>query len=151
MKFDIKPFVQSMDNTFSAMLGEKLDIGEVESSNNQKVYTDVSALIDLLCEESASLVLTVASKSALEVSSVMSGKEIISIINPFVSDTIGELLSMIVGTAQKNVDVKYNFSIPEVTKGANHEAVPLSGGYYQRVISKLYEDEIGLYLIGQTI
>ena len=66
--------------------------------------------------------------------------------DPLVGDTVGELLNMIVGSAQRESAAKFHFGLPVCIGGREHLVRPLLGVEFRQVVSTLPTGEIGLYL-----
>ncbi len=146
MKIDFTPFVNSMNRTFSDMLGAELLNGPYEELEGDEMLADVSVNIGLSGDEKAVLVLTANESAGLLITKLTTGKDV-KITDRIVSDTMGELLNMIVGAAQRHSNIKFDFSIPMAVSGSNHSIRSVFKGKYRRVNSKMHGVEVGLYLI----
>ena len=146
MKIDFAPFVISMNRTFSDMLGAELLNGPYEELEGDEMLADVSVNIGLSGEEKAVLVFTVSESAAILITKLTTGKDV-KANERIVTDTLGELLNMIVGSAQRHSNIKFDFSIPMAVSGSNHRIRSVFKGAYRRVISKMHGVEVGLYLV----
>ena len=143
--FEITPFVNTMNRTFKDMVGVELSNGAVELPDDSKVLSDITATMGIHGEDKASLVVTVDESASLFLTKVMTGKDV-KLEDRIVTDTIGELLNMIVGAAQKESKQKFDFSVPVTFMGKNHEVRAVNRGYFRRVMSHFSEGTVGLYL-----
>ena len=141
------PFVNAMSRTFREMVGVELVHGPYEEMEGNEVLADVSTNIGLSGESRAVLLLTADEAAALKVTKLTTGKDV-AIHDKLVTDTIGELLNVFVGAAQRHSNIKFNFSIPMAVSGKNHTISSLfNRGRRQRVVSKMEGSEVSLYLI----
>ena len=145
MHFEFEPFVEAMNRTFKYMAGEELVNGTYEEWNGARIFADVTAIMGLSGEQKGSLVLTVTEKAAIHLTSIITGKDV-TLDDRLITDTIGELINIIVGSAQRNSRVKFDFSVPVAIKGKHHEVRAVSEGSFKRIISKMSGEDIGLYL-----
>jgi len=141
MKYEIDVFMDALVITLSTMAGMEIAGKDYQQPQSATVYADVSTHIDLFgSEENARLVLTMSEKAAVKMGSETTGKEVISLINPVITDSLGEILNILVGAAQKNSSTKFDFSLPVVLKGKNHEVHSLSQNYEHCYNMHLIED-----------
>lgn len=145
MQFEFEPFIEAMNRTFKYMAGEELLNGPCEIWDGSRIFADVTAIMGLSGDEKGSLVLTVTEQAAIKLTSTITGKDV-TLEDRLITDTIGELINIIVGSAQRNSSVKFDFSVPVSIKGKNHEVRAVSEGYFKRIISKMSGEEVGLYL-----
>ena len=146
MKVDFTPFVNSMNRTFSDMVGVEILNGPYESMSGGEMLADVSVNIGLTGDVKASLLLTATEKAAMIVTRNTTGKDDVKLGDRLVSDSIGEILNMIAGAAQRHSSFKFDFSLPVAIEGRNHEVRSVFKSNFRRVISKMSGEEIGLYL-----
>jgi CheY-specific phosphatase CheX len=145
MQYDILPFVDALSRTFRDMAEIEIGIGPVEEPDGTIVFSDATATIGLMGTERASLVMTVEEPLALEITQRVTGKAA-GLEDRLVGDTIGELLNMVVGAAQRGSPVKFDFSLPVSIRGKNHEVRAVSKGYFRRVLCSAAGGKVGLYL-----
>ena len=146
MKLDFAPFVNSMNLTFSDMVGIELLNGPYEHMKGDEMLADVSVNIGLTGEIKASILLTATETASLKITSNTTGKQDLSFRDRIVTDTLGEILNMIVGAAQRHSNLKFDFSLPIAVEGRNHTVRSVFDSDYRRVISKMSGEEVGLYL-----
>jgi len=146
MKIDFTPFVNSMNRTFSDMVGIEITNGAYEDMTGGEMLADVSVNIGLTGEARASLLFTATEHAALEITKTTTGKSDVKISDRIVTDAMGELLNMIVGAAQRHANIKFDFSLPIAVEGKNHSVRSVFRSNFRRVISKMGAEEIGLYL-----
>ncbi|MCB1193100.1 MAG: chemotaxis protein CheX [Leptospiraceae bacterium] len=151
MSLEITPFIDALNQTFEDMVEIKLNNEPVEILQSDTIYSDVSSSIGIFNEkQNMSLVISVSFETAIFMTQRVTGKKNVNINDKIIMDTIGEILNMIVGSAQKRSEIKFDFSIPISIKGKDHEVcTPM--GHYKCVTSKFYNNAeklvIGLYLV----
>ena len=145
MPFEFEPFVEAMNRTFRYMAGEELDNGSLNHWDGSQIFADVSAVMGISGEEKGTLVLTVSEKAALKLTAIITGLDV-TLEDRLVTDTIGELINIIVGSAQRHSVARFDFSIPLAIKGRNHEVRAVSEGYFKYMLSHMSGEEIGLYM-----
>ncbi|MBI3394983.1 MAG: chemotaxis protein CheX [Spirochaetia bacterium] len=154
MRFDLSPFIQAMNHTFREMADVELINGPEEDYKERLIRADVSAFISLRSEQNVSVILTVPDHAARFLTETIGGKAAAAD-EGRVTDTIGELLNMLVGYAQKKASFKFTFSIPISIIGKNHEVnLVLTDGQQatcRRVVSRLSGDPVGLYLANSPV
>ena len=146
MTIDFTPFVDSMNRTFLDMTGVELLNGPFEEIAGDEMLADVSVNIGLSGTQRAVIVLTANEAAAVHITKITTGKDV-PVTNHLVTDTLGELLNMLVGAAQQYANIKFNFSIPMAVTGKGHSIRSIVSGSYRRVISKIQGMDVGLYLI----
>ena len=146
MKIDFTPFVNSLNRTFSDMVGQELLNGPYENMDKGETFADISVNIGLTGDVKASLVLTVTENAALQITKTTTGKQDIKMEDKIVTDTVGELLNMIVGSTQRHSNLKWDFSLPLAIEGRNHEVRSIFKSNFRRVVSKMHGETVGLYL-----
>lgn len=117
----INPFVQSIGNVFSTMVGLDVKIGKPSLKNADIVSAEVSGVIGLSGEVQGSVVLSFPGDVAPKVASKFAGIDMTVESEDF-ADAIGELVNMVAGNAKKDFD-GYNVSIslPSVIIGPGHK------------------------------
>ncbi|MEM7183258.1 MAG: chemotaxis protein CheX [Spirochaetota bacterium] len=91
-----------------------------ENHDSDQIYTDISSTIGLYGSSKMALILTMSEQSVLVISENIMGASL-SWEDNLVSDTMGEILNILVGVAQKDSPEKFSFSIPITIKGKEHE------------------------------
>ncbi len=150
MNIDFSPFVNSMNLTFSDMVGVELLNGPYESMNGGETLADVSVNIGVTGDVRASIVLTVTEPAALLITKQTTGRDASGLGERIVTDTMGELLNMIVGAAQRHSNVKFDFSLPVAIEGSNHQVRSVFKNDFRRVVSKMSGEEVALYLFEEN-
>ena len=146
MKLDIVPFIESLRKTFSEMVGELPVIFEPVHGDDAQIMADISASIGIIGTEKYTVVLDIPDEIAAKLVTEIIGSSI-TIDYQIIADTVGELLNMITGNAQKFCDEKYDFSLPQVILGKNHQIQILNGMRYQKVDLILFKTKIRFFLI----
>ncbi len=154
MKLEIAPFVNAMNHTFKEMAGVELVNGSEEPFEEKLIQADASAIISLRSDENASIVLTVSEVAARTLTTKISRPN--TIINERrMTDTLGELLNMLVGDAQRRSTSKFSFSIPVSIFGKNHEVNLIAQAGRQvicrRVVSRMMGENVVLYLANAQV
>ena len=154
MRYDLSPFVQAMNHTFREMADVELINGPEEEYKERMIRADVSAFISLRSDQNVSVILTVPDHAARLLTERIGGKNAV-LDEQRVTDTIGELLNMLVGYAQRKSTFKFTFSIPISIIGKNHEVnlIPTDGqqAYCRRVVSRMSGDPVTLYLANSPV
>jgi len=150
MEFQLEHFIPSMNHTFKEMCDMELLNGIVEEYKFKPIIADVSSMITLKGTKDATLILTLSIKAAREVTKKICGIESGEGDHHIISDTVGEILNMLVGFAQKTSPVKFNFSIPITVYGIKQElSHDTKTTNSKRIVSRLNGEEVWLYLIFQ--
>lgn len=147
---DFSPFIESLNRTFSDMVGLELVNGPYEEVTGGETLADVSVNIGLTGDVKASLLLTADERAALLITQKTTGKQNVNLGDRIVSDTMGELLNMIVGSAQRHAKIKFEFSLPVNIEGRRHKVRTIFNAGFRRVISKMQGEEVGLYLFEES-
>ncbi|MDX1957010.1 MAG: chemotaxis protein CheX [Leptospiraceae bacterium] len=150
MKFKIFPFLDGLQRTFRGMAGVTLENPKIGEYNEPEFFSDYTCSIGLIGIERASLILTLSEKVATEITSMITGK-VLSGGEKIITDTIGELLNMAVGVAQKLSGEKFDFSLPVSVKGKSHQINVIKDKRTFRAIFLLNGEEICLYLTNSQI
>jgi len=147
MNLQISVFVDALALTIKNMSGLEIDSDPPVELSKTKVNTDISAHIGVITDKKGILVLAVAQEAAFVLASKITGGSYDDLKDPMITDVMGELTNMVVGSAQKNSDTKFEFSLPTVVKGKDHEIDILSEEKIARVKSSLEGAEVSLYLV----
>jgi len=154
MKLELSPFVQAMNYTFKEMAGVELINGPEEDFAQKLIQADVSAIISVRSDENASVILTASDQAARTLTREINGPNV-KLDDHRLTDTLGELLNMLVGQAQRNTLSKFSFSIPVSIFGKNHEVNLISQDgrhvFCRRVISRMSGESIGVYLANAPV
>ena len=121
----IVPFVNSVRNVFSTMVGATTTIARPHVKSAPAVSYDVSSVIGFSGDIVGSVVVSFQKEAAMKLVASFAGAEL-----PFESadfaDAIGELANMIAGSAKKDLEVKASISVPSVIIGSGHIIARLS-------------------------
>jgi chemotaxis protein CheX len=116
----INPFLASISEVFSTMLGAELTRGELSLTMSFQPQHDVSGVIGLSGKASGTVVISLDRDVAITATERMLGDRPDSI-NADVVDAVGELVNMIAGRAKSNLsELEMNLSLPTVITGKNH-------------------------------
>lgn len=148
MSTAIDPFVAALERTLRVLAGTVMTRGAVESCESATITADVSAQITVRGDEKFLLVLTATEAAAHELVRSVAGIET-SLEDGLTADTLGEVLNVVVGSAQKGggPQQKFQFSIPVIETARGHTLTVFGKRSYQRVVSKTPMGELSLYLI----
>ncbi|MDX1957011.1 MAG: chemotaxis protein CheX [Leptospiraceae bacterium] len=145
MNLSIKVFVQALNKTLKDMGDIDLVNEEIEEFHSTEFHSDFTCSIGIVeAKERSSLILSLDDIAKEKIVFSITQK-----LNPqksLVYDTIGELLNIIVGIAQKESSVKFDFSLPVSIIGKNHLVHLIHNEKSKRAISKLDDGKLGLYL-----
>lgn len=124
MKADyINPFIESVHEIFSTMLGCNLERGDVALSKSGGGTRDLTALIGLSGPARGMVALSFPVRTALSVVGKMIGTEI-RIVDDTVSDGVAELVNMVAGAAKakfcRGDGIPIDLSLPTVVRGNNY-------------------------------
>jgi hypothetical protein len=112
--FEFEVFTSSLRHVFSQFVGIR-DLTSESIAEFPPKFQDVSARIDLEAEQPATIWLNITQPG---VSLVMQSLKIPHADEDrMLMDTVGELLNIVVGAAQRNSTVRYEFSLPKAYKG----------------------------------
>ncbi len=153
--FELQPFLEAMNRTFKDMADITLVNGPIESAISENITTDVHSKIGMFADVSsnigifadvkASLVLTLDAVGAAMVAKRISGVDL-ELYDKLLTDTIGELLNIIVGSAQRASPIQFDFSIPVSVQGKNHEVRPPRNSSLRYNVSKFDKETVCLIL-----
>jgi chemotaxis protein CheX len=119
----IEPFIKATIETFKTMVHLKVIHGEIRVRKANEPTSDFSGIIGLTGGAEGTVTLGFPrGTTAKAVASSFLGEEAVS--ESLVADTIGEIVNIITGYAQKDMPgVEINISLPTVVKGAGHEII----------------------------
>lgn len=144
MSAAIEPFLAALQRTLNILSGPIMTMGAVELCDFATITADVSARIAMLGDRKFSLILTATEAAAGELVRHVAGTEA-TLEDGLTADTVGEVLNVVVGTAQKGG--RFQFSMPVVEAARAHRVTVAGGRCFERVISRTPLGEIGLYLV----
>ncbi|MBV6493256.1 MAG: hypothetical protein LDLANPLL_01272 [Turneriella sp.] len=133
---DFNIFVKTLRHVFADFIGvEELTIKELIPL--PKKFQSVTAKMELTGDFPATLYLNVTQRG-IEISmkklDIAKGDE-----DRMLMDTVSELLNIVVGAAQRQSPVRYDFSLPTALKGENYP-LQFSGHTTQKGYQFVYED-----------
>ena len=111
MSLEIQPFINAQYAAFEMMADERLEGGDLGKLRRANLTGAITAFINITGEEDAVLVLTLNPAAAKILTREIIGKEV-GDGDSLITDSVCELLNMIVGSAQRNLHVKINYSSP---------------------------------------
>ncbi|MCD6288665.1 MAG: chemotaxis protein CheX [Candidatus Hydrogenedentes bacterium] len=119
----VNPFIESVQELFSAMLGCEATRGDLSIADDSCGPRDITAIIGLSGPTRSTVVLTFPTSTALAVSGRLIGSEV-KVVDDTVSDTVGELVNMVAGSAKAKLHTgdgePVELSLPTVVRGNNY-------------------------------
>ncbi len=116
----ILAFASCLKTTFRDMLGVEMTQGAVTEHVDYPVRADVSACITISAKVPASVVLAFDRASALDAAERFTQMKT-TFEDPIVGDTAREIVNILVGSAQREISERFEFSLPISIQGPNHE------------------------------
>ncbi len=117
----INPFLRSIANTFSTMLGCELERGELQMRSEQATPYPISGVIGLSGKAVGTVVINLSEEVAIKAASAMLMMEI-NEVNDDVVDAVGELANMVAGAAKAELEqYELSVSLPNVITGLDHD------------------------------
>lgn len=117
----INPFISSLSNAFSTMLGVEVHRGDLSLKEGHKPAHEVSGVIGLSGSAVGMVVLSFSRDLALKAASAMLMVEATEI-DDDVTDAVGELTNMVAGAAKSKLEEYHlSISLPSVITGKDHE------------------------------
>ncbi len=117
----INPFLRSIANTFSTMLGCELERGELQMRSELATPYPISGVIGLSGKAVGTVVINLSEEVAIKAASAMLMTEI-NEVNDDVVDAVGELANMIAGAAKAELEqYELSVSLPNVITGEKHD------------------------------
>ena len=99
----INPFLRSLANTFSTMLGCEVERGELQMRSEKATPYPISGVIGLSGKAVGTVVINLSEEVAIKAASTMLMMEI-NEINDEVVDAVGELANMVAGAAKTELE-----------------------------------------------
>jgi chemotaxis protein CheX len=122
----VKPFIEGCEEVFRDFCNTKIDAKRAffVAIDEFETEWDVSGLIGLSGEVNGAVALSLKEDTAFRITKTLTGKEYTSI-DTEVTDTVGELVNIIVGNVKNIFEEKYRISItmPSIIKGDAHAVV----------------------------
>lgn len=117
----INPFLTSLKNTFSTMLGCDVERLSPRLKEDNHTIHDISGVIGLSGRAIGTAVISLSADVAIQAASVMLMSEHTEI-DDDVIDAVGELANMIAGAAKAELEeYELSISLPSVITGRGHE------------------------------
>lgn len=117
----INPFIKSLVNTFSTMLGCDVMRGELQLKDNCVALHEVSGTIGLSGKAVGTVVVSLSKEVALKAASAMLMMEATEL-DDDVIDAVGEITNMVAGAAKAQLEeYELSISLPNVITGTGHE------------------------------
>lgn len=146
MSYDLRTFVAALQHTLQALAQDETHAGEIEEGSGSRIFADVSAHLAIRNGGHGCVVITFSEAAACRLVQQVTGREV-TFDDALVADSVGEVLNMVVGHAQRKSPHRFSFALPVIAKGRAHEVKVLSGGYAERVVTEMAGHEVGLYLV----
>lgn len=147
MKMDmrfIEPFVASLQNVFTCMLGTPAQLGKPFLKGAMTQQVDVVAIISLSGDVIGSTVLGFPKQTALAIASQFAGEEM-GMDHPDLPDALGELMNMVTGSAKSNLKgITASISLPRVVAGSN---VKVGGPKALPFVVLPFKSELGYFYL----
>jgi CheY-specific phosphatase CheX len=153
--FDLLPFVEALNRIFVDMADIRLANGPIESTITNNItadvhsrvglYADVSSSVGIFAIDKASLLITIQESGALKLTRILTGQEL-QLHDRLVTDTIGEVLNIVVGAAQRASPIKFEFSVPVSIQGKGHEILMPRDSAVRYCISRFDGESVCLIL-----
>ena len=119
----INPFIVSIKDVFSTMVGVEVQVLKHEMKVNDSEKVGVSGVIGFSGDAAGACLLCFPTDVACKLASAFAGEEM-SDSHPDFADAIGELANMIAGGAKSSFDgLAVTISLPSVVIGDPHEIV----------------------------
>ncbi len=151
--FDFPCFVTAIEATMLTLTGHPVGgvtMVQRENTGNQqeRFFADFSAHLGLLAKDRRGLLVFASSKRCAErIVSLMLDLAVTQKIDGSISrDCIGEILNAAMGIARKNHKDKFDFTIPHVVQGINHEIKSLNKDDVQKADMMFEGEQLTLYL-----
>ena len=116
----INPFIESVNELFSTMLGAKVDRGKIGVSSGANNPRDIMAIIGLSGPARGTVALSFPTNTALNLVNKMLGLET-RIVDEMVSDGVAELVNIVAGGAKAKLvtdgGTPLDLSLPTVLRG----------------------------------
>jgi len=144
MSASIGTFLAALRRTLQVMDGPESASGPVEQVSASGIRADVSAHLSVFTDRELCIILTANEAAALTLVRSITGLDL-AFDDSLTADTLGELLNVLVGSAQKGSG--FQFSLPVIAKARGHQVKVLTPRPCERVVSTLGEGELGLYLV----
>ncbi|MCL2066325.1 MAG: chemotaxis protein CheX [Treponema sp.] len=122
----IQPFIKIVENVFRVVCKTDVTSGRVffVSKDEYESNWDISGIIGLSGQVIGAVAISLKDKTACQVTKILTGKDH-DHIDTLVSDTIGEIINIIVGNVKKDFEeeLRIKISLPTIIKGKAHSIV----------------------------
>jgi CheY-specific phosphatase CheX len=145
MSIKIESFITAIKKTFKNMGEIELINEKIDEFNSTEFVSDFTCSIGIIDKtERYSLILSIGNTTLNQiVYSITKNK---TPHNHLVYDTMGEMLNIIVGIAQRENNSKFNFSLPVSIIGKDHLVHLVNDKRAKRCIFQIGSGEINFYL-----
>lgn len=117
----INPFLSSLSNAFSTMLGCQVKRGSLRLKDGSSTVHEISGIIGLSGKAVGMVVLSLSEPLALKAASTMLMTESTEI-DADVIDAVGELANVVAGAAKAELEeYQLSVSLPSVITGRDHD------------------------------
>ena len=120
----INPFIESVQEIFSTMLGAKATRGQISVSRDNKGPGELLAIIGLSGESKGIVAVSFPTKTALSLVGRIAGMEF-EAVDETVVDGVAEMINMIAGGAKaklkRNGNKPIELGLPSVVTGKNYQ------------------------------
>ncbi|HLL87809.1 MAG TPA: chemotaxis protein CheX [Tepidisphaeraceae bacterium] len=121
----IVPFVNSVRDVFSTMVGVQTTVERPHVKGHAEVTHDVSSIIGFSGDVVGSVVVSFEERAAEKLVEAFAGSPH-KIGTPDFADAIGELANMVAGAAKKDLGARASITVPSVIIGKGHQVARLS-------------------------
>ncbi len=118
----INPFIDSVHKLFSAMLGSKVEQGQIGVAKGKSVPFELTALIGLSGMARGTVALSFPGETAVAMVGKMLGIEV-STLDETITDGVGEIVNIVAGSAKSKFTgdgSPIDLSLPNVIRGDNY-------------------------------
>lgn len=120
MKIDFEIFTSSLEHTLREILGAEISPGIIEPYEVVVIDSGFASIIGIIDVDGGrgNIILNSTPKSAVEIA-IKLGMDPSANDPAYVMDTMGEILNIVVGTAQRKCRHRFQFSTPVSVHGGN--------------------------------
>lgn len=151
MKMDMRfitPFVASLQNVFTCMLGTEAQLGKPYLKGTMDQQIDLVTIISLSGDVIGSTVLGFPEETALAIASKFACEKM-TLDHPDLPDALGELINMVTGGAKANLQgITASISLPRVIAGKN---VKVGGPKALPFVVLPFKSELGYFYLELSV
>lgn len=136
-------------NTLSSTISEWCNVSnklDHNQSNQLPIHADLSICIHIYGDFNNQIIAALPEAIATKLTSILTQRKVISLINPHITDAMGELLNVAVGATQNQHKLKFKYSVPEILKRKNHEVIYLSSGFDESCSLRMLDSALVLFM-----